>query len=154
TLSDDHAVAAALAVAERDRAARTVQYGVPIAWRNVVSQPQRTEFEGEVVVEWYGGRDGYTGPGWTVLAAGPSAGTLGPHGVATTYLVSVAGNRVDVDSPDGHVVQTIVPRFTDPADAVASGSLLAPMPGTVVSVAVEKGQQVEAGQAVLVLEAM
>jgi propionyl-CoA carboxylase alpha chain len=37
---------------------------------------------------------------------------------------------------------------------VASGSLLAPMPGTVVSVAVEKGQQVEAGQPVLVLEAM
>jgi propionyl-CoA carboxylase alpha chain len=42
----------------------------------------------------------------------------------------------------------------DPADAVASGSLLAPMPGTVVSVNVEPGQQVEAGQAVLVLEAM
>ena len=42
----------------------------------------------------------------------------------------------------------------DPADAVATGSLLAPMPGTVVSVAVEQGQQVEAGQQVLVLEAM
>ena len=37
---------------------------------------------------------------------------------------------------------------------MASGSLLAPMPGTVVSVAVEQGQQVEAGQPVLVLEAM
>ena len=47
-----------------------------------------------------------------------------------------------------------VPRFTDPAEAVASGSLLAPMPGTVVSVAVEKGDRVEAGQPVLVLEAM
>ena len=37
---------------------------------------------------------------------------------------------------------------------MASGSLLAPMPGTVVSVAVEAGQQVAAGQPVLVLEAM
>ncbi|MCY7402954.1 MAG: biotin/lipoyl-binding protein, partial [Nocardioides sp.] len=47
-----------------------------------------------------------------------------------------------------------VPRFTDPADAVASGSLLAPMPGTVVRVAVEAGATVTAGDAVLVLEAM
>jgi propionyl-CoA carboxylase alpha chain len=49
---------------------------------------------------------------------------------------------------------TVVPRFTDPADAVASGSLLAPMPGTVVAVNVAEGDNVETGQAVLVLEAM
>ena len=47
-----------------------------------------------------------------------------------------------------------VPRFTDPARAVASGSLLAPMPGTVVEVAVGTGRAVAAGDAVLVLEAM
>jgi propionyl-CoA carboxylase alpha chain len=61
---------------------------------------------------------------------------------------------VNVDSASGHVPLTVVPRFTDPADAVASGSLLAPMPGTVVAVAVAAGGRVEAGQAVLVLEAM
>ena len=54
----------------------------------------------------------------------------------------------------GHVRLTQVPRFTDPADAVASGSLLAPMPGTVVKVAVADGQDVAAGDVVLVLEAM
>jgi propionyl-CoA carboxylase alpha chain len=37
---------------------------------------------------------------------------------------------------------------------VASGSLLAPMPGTVVSVKVEVGAEVAAGDVVLVLEAM
>ena len=47
-----------------------------------------------------------------------------------------------------------MPRFTDPADAVASGSLLAPMPGTVVAVKVEPGTPVAAGDPVLVLEAM
>ena len=47
-----------------------------------------------------------------------------------------------------------VPRFVDPADAVASGSLLAPMPGTVVKILVEQGAEVAAGDAVLVLEAM
>jgi propionyl-CoA carboxylase alpha chain len=52
------------------------------------------------------------------------------------------------------VALTLLPRFPEPGDTLARGSLLAPMPGTVVSVAVEAGQQVEAGQPVLVLEAM
>ena len=47
-----------------------------------------------------------------------------------------------------------VPRFLDPSEQVASGSLLAPMPGSVVKVMVEQGQQVAAGDPVLVLEAM
>ena len=34
--------AAAVALAERDRLRRRVQQGVPVGWRNVVSQPQRT----------------------------------------------------------------------------------------------------------------
>ena len=46
------------------------------------------------------------------------------------------------------------PRFADPADAVAGGSLVAPMPGTVVKVVVQKGDRVAAGDAALVLEAM
>jgi len=37
---------------------------------------------------------------------------------------------------------------------VREGSLVAPMPGTVVSVAVKAGESVEQGQAMLVLEAM
>ena len=60
-------------------------------------------------------------------------------GVRTSYDVAVCGDAVDVDSATGHVRLTVVPRFTDPADAVASGSLLAPMPGTVVRVAVAEG---------------
>jgi propionyl-CoA carboxylase alpha chain len=147
-------VAAALALAERDRMGRTVQQGIPVAWRNVVSQPQRTEFEGDVTVEWYGGRDGYVVDGFTVVAAGPEAVTLEADGERSTYAVAVSGDRVDVDGPGGHVSLTRVPRFVDPADAVASGSLLAPMPGAVIRVEVEQGQQVEAGQPVLVLEAM
>ena len=56
-------VAAALALAERAGAARTVQRGIPVGWRNVVSQPQATEFEGDVRVDWLGGRDGYASTG-------------------------------------------------------------------------------------------
>ena len=53
------AVAAAIALAEQAGAERTVQQGVPVGWRNVPSQPQRTEFEDGTVVEWWRGRDGY-----------------------------------------------------------------------------------------------
>ena len=48
----------------------------------------------------------------------------------------------------------VVPRFVDPADVVTPGSLLAPMPGTVIGVPLEAGADVTAGQTVLVLEAM
>ncbi len=148
------AVAATVALAERARAARSVQRGLPVAWRNVVSQPQVTTFDdGDLVVEWYGGHR-YAVDGCTVVAAGPAEVTLESDGVRTTYAVAVSGLRVDVDWPSGHRALTLVPRFTDPADAVASGSLLAPMPGTVVRVDVEAGQRVSQGDTVLVLEAM
>ena len=148
------ATAAALALAERARESRTVQRGIPVAWRNVPSQPQVTRFDGDVEVAWFGGRAGYAVDGFAVVSVSADAVTLEVDGVRTTYDVAVTGDVVDVDSPRGHVRLTQVPRFTDPADAVASGSLLAPMPGTVVTVAVEAGAQVEAGQTVLVLEAM
>ena len=147
-------VAAAIALAEQAGAARTVQQGIPVGWRNVPSQPQRTVFEDGTVVEWWRGRDGYVLDGLSVIAASPTSVTLETGGVRTTYDVAIHGDEVDVDGPTGHTRLTRTPRFTDPADAVASGSLLAPMPGTVVRVAVEPGAEVVAGQAVLVLEAM
>ena len=157
----DAPLAAALAVAEAHRAARTVQQRVPVAFRNVPSQPQRTRFttgEDEVVAEWWGGRDGYTADGVAVLAAAPDAVVLERDGVATPYATRVSGlpgrEVVDVDGPRGHVRLVRVPRFVDPAEQVASGSLLAPMPGSVVKVLVEQGQRVAAGDPVLVLEAM
>ena len=130
-----------------------MQRGIPVAWRNVVSQPQRTKFE-EMTVEWFGGSAGYEVDGHAVVAATPTEVTLETDGVRTTYSIAVDGLAVDVDSARGHVRLTRVPRFVDPAEQVASGSLLAPMPGTVVSVAVEAGEAVTAGQPVVVLEAM
>jgi propionyl-CoA carboxylase alpha chain len=158
--------AAAIALAERAGQERTVQCGIPVGWRNVVSQPQVTEFDGDIQVRWWGGRDGYVlEDAAVIISTGSkhrSTGSIGgghqvvleQDGVRTTYVVTVVGDRVDVDWPGGHLALRAIPRFVDPADAVATGSLLAPMPGTVVSVAVEVGQQVEAGQPVLVLEAM
>jgi propionyl-CoA carboxylase alpha chain len=74
--------------------------------------------------------------------------------VVRRFRVYVEQQRVDVESSLGHVSLTRRPRFVDPADQVASGSLLAPMPGSVVRLHVEPGATVAAGDPVLVLEAM
>ena len=105
---------------------------------------------------WSGGADATGTPshGLLVRRAGPEGVRLERDGVATTYAVAISGDRVEVDAPAGHRALLVVPRFTDPLDDVAGGSMLAPMPGTVVSVAVEEGQRVETGDPVLVLEAM
>jgi propionyl-CoA carboxylase alpha chain len=153
-------VAAALMLAADDAERRTVQQGVPPAWRNVVSQPQRTIFEGHEPVEWWGTRDGFAVDGVTVLEVSPTRVRLEVDGVIaqTRGHISVerpgAPREVWVDGPLRSARLREVPRFTDPADAVASGSLLAPMPGTVVAVKVEPGATVVAGDPVLVLEAM
>jgi propionyl-CoA carboxylase alpha chain len=61
---------------------------------------------------------------------------------------------VCVDSALGPVTFTRAPRFADPDAALAAGSLVAPMPGTVVRVAVSEGDTVAAGDPLLWLEAM
>ncbi len=157
--------AAALALAAAAGARRTVQGGLPVAWRNVVSAPQTTTFcvggpetGGEVEVAWLGTRDGLVVDGATVVVATPDRVVLEVDGLRTAYAVAVGGGStrevVDVDWSGGHLRARRVPRFVDPAQAASPGSLLAPMPGTVAKVVVERGARVEAGAAVLVLEAM
>ncbi|MCW2784585.1 MAG: Carbamoyl-phosphate synthase chain, ATP-binding protein [Marmoricola sp.] len=154
------AQAAAVALAERDRAARTVQQAIPVAWRNVVSQPQRTTLTpyaggDELVVEWFGGREGYAFAGdVSVLAASATEVVLDVDGVRVAHAIRISGDAVHVDSGLGSASFRVVPRFIDPAEQVSAGSLLAPMPGTVIAVSAENGSTVEVGQTLLVLEAM
>jgi biotin carboxyl carrier protein len=68
--------------------------------------------------------------------------------------VTRIGSVSYVDSALGHDALTEVERFPDPAAAVHAGSLLAPMPGTVVRVDVAAGDTVEAGAAMVTIEAM
>ena len=163
---DQHLLfAAAVALAERERTARRTQAGIPVAWRNVVSQPQRTVFavaDEEHVAEWYGGRDGYSSRDGDVrvVSAAPDCVTIEVDRISTRVDVAVGEvsptgvRHVEVDSRMGSLHLRVVPRFVDPADVVTPGSLLAPMPGTVIGVPLEAGAEVTAGQTVLVLEAM
>jgi propionyl-CoA carboxylase alpha chain len=152
--------AAVVAAAERDRAARRVQHGIPVAWRNVVSQPQRTMLRplagGEdTEVLWYGGRDGYRfADDVVVVSATADQVVLEVDGVRVAHTVRLIDDVVHVDSGLGSASYRMLPRFVDPAEQVSAGSLLAPMPGTVIAVSAEDGSEVEAGQTLLVLEAM
>ncbi|PKH37960.1 propionyl-CoA carboxylase alpha chain [Nocardioides alpinus] len=153
-------VAGALMLAAADASRRTVQQGVPASWRNVTSQAQRTTFEGHEPVEWWGTRDGFVAAGVTVLEVSPTHARLEVDGVTTETRGHWSADRPGaprelwVDGRARSACLREVPRFTDPADAVASGSLLAPMPGTVVKVVAGVGGGVAAGDVVLVLEAM
>ena len=153
------AAVAALALAERDRARRRVQKGIPVGWRNVFSQQQRTTLAvvtgDEFDVAWSGGRDGYRLDDCSrVLEVTPDHVVLEVDGVTVRHDVVIAGDTVHVDSGRRSASYRLVPRFADPAAQVSAGSLLAPMPGTVIAVPAESGSAVVVGQAILVLEAM
>jgi acetyl-CoA/propionyl-CoA carboxylase biotin carboxyl carrier protein len=79
------------------------------------------------------------------------------------FTVEVGGRRLEVSLPAGLAAATTGPARGKPpsarrkgtSGAAASGdALTAPMQGTIVKVAVEEGQTVEAGELVVVLEAM
>lgn len=75
-------------------------------------------------------------------------------GVRRTITVRTVDNVSYVGSALGSTTLVEVPRFPDPDSRNAPGSLLAPMPGTVVRIAVETGEHVTEGTPVVVLEAM
>ncbi len=109
-------------------------------------------------MEWTGGRNGYAPASSDeqveVLQAAPGHVVLRVDGISTRFDGVVTDDHVHVDSALGSVSLRVVPRFVDPADQVAEGSLLAPMPGSVISVSAAVGDEVTEGQTILVMEAM
>jgi propionyl-CoA carboxylase alpha chain len=148
------AIAAALAEATTATVNATVLGRIPTAYRNVPSQPRTRSYEGGLEVSYSAGLEQHDLEGVTVMEATPTQVVLDDAGITETYAVAVGAGWVDVAGPQGSITLTPVPTFVDPADVVAEGSLLAPMPASVISVAVADGQHVSKGDVVVVLEAM
>ncbi|WP_406401406.1 acety-l/propionyl-CoA carboxylase subunit alpha [Streptomyces sp. NBC_00879] len=145
---------AAVAAAVADAAAR------PGAWRNLHSQPQAKGY-GEHEVRYRrtrgGGFELVDDPGVRVVDARPDRVRLEIDGVVRPFDVTDHGDGyVHIDSPTGAHALAVRPRFTDPQDRAEPGSLLAPMPGTVVRVGdgLAAGVKVTQGQPLVWLEAM
>ncbi|WP_309097058.1 biotin carboxylase N-terminal domain-containing protein [Streptomyces sp.] len=124
-------------------------------WRNVPSQPQTKRYlmaGEEHEVRYRHTRHGLEADGVRVMHADARLVILEVDGVQRRFEVSRHGDRVYV----GTTALTALPRFPDPATRHVPGSLLAPMPGTVVRVAdgLTAGAQVKAGEPLLWLEAM
>ena len=170
-LAGDEAVRiSALAAAVVSGTAEHVSGPVPLAqagFRNVGRAYQKRTFrsgEEELEVSYIRDRSGAHPEGElaetvTIEQVGTDSAVFEVRGVRRTLTVSryeTPGQDtvVAVDSPLGPVALTEPPRYTDPAAEVAAGSLLAPMPGAVIRVAVSVGDQVTAGQPLLWMEAM
>jgi propionyl-CoA carboxylase alpha chain len=125
-------------------------------WRNVPSQPlvrryRMGEKEHEAAYRWT--RRGPEADGAVVVHAGASLVVLEVDGVRRRYEVArYEGGLVFVNG----TALTELPRFPEPESRREPGSLLAPMPGTVVRVAdgLAVGSAVTEGQPLLWLEAM
>jgi propionyl-CoA carboxylase alpha chain len=159
-----HLLAAALAEQSSRREQAPVLSSLPSGWRNNPSGPQQARYETdsrqfEIRYRFDRGRlhasvDDSDFPPLVVREATPEAVDLEIGGIRRMIRIVRAGRVSYVDSALGHSALTELERFPDPSAAAQAGSLLAPMPGTVVRVNVAVGDHVEEGAAVMAIEAM
>jgi propionyl-CoA carboxylase alpha chain len=166
-----HAAVAAIASLHRERPAGVPQIAIPRGWRNNRSTLETLNLksaDGESVKV---GHD-LTGPepvlevddepvSVTIHAADASCVDMTTGGVRRRYRVQLSDARsagaiggAAVDSALGHSTFSVLDPLPAPSAGGPTGGLAAPMPGAVVRVLVSVGDVVEAGQPMLVLEAM
>ena len=159
-----HALATALADQALRRAETSVLPGVPSGWRNVPNARQQVGYqvaERGLQVEY-----GIRGPFVDAAVDGVELGPVLLHGctaaevdlqidgVRRLVTVARAGDIRYAASALGATTLVEQPRFPETQQQATAGSLLAPMPGTVVRVEARLGDSVHAGQVLVVLEAM
>ncbi|MBJ7348195.1 MAG: ATP-grasp domain-containing protein [Thermoleophilaceae bacterium] len=161
-----HIAAAAMAQQAENRAAAKHWQGLPSGWRNNTSQDQQISYNGaygDVAVAYRFDRAGRL----AALTLGERTVTATLHycdgqrveleadGLRSTYFVRRgSGEGVYVNSAAGQASLRELPRYPTPEDENAAGSLVSPMPGAVIRVLVEAGASVEAGDPLVVIEAM
>jgi propionyl-CoA carboxylase alpha chain len=173
-----------LAAALAGSAARSAASSLPSGWRNVASAPQTVAFAGPTgclevayrldrsgaLAAWSVrtvDRDevGLPGAGFdpsvpddhppvAVVSAAADGVVLDVSGIRLSYTIHRVGDVSFVDSSEGSVTLTEVPRFPLPSADAPEGSLTAPLPGAVGRVLVVPGQRVAAGDLLFTVEAM
>ncbi|MFD3509204.1 acetyl/propionyl/methylcrotonyl-CoA carboxylase subunit alpha [Nocardia sp. NPDC058666] len=158
-------IAAALADSAANRTTSRLAGLTPSGWRNLPSQPQTKSYDSRTTgtheVRYRFTRTGIAvegHDGLELISVTPDRVVLGVPGergtVRRQFEIARYGDLVAIDSPLGPVSVRRLPRFTDPSEQIAAGSLLAPMPGSVIRLGAAEGDHVKQGQPILWLEAM
>jgi len=163
-LTDDEwrwaSTAAALWLQQWNRSHATVLETIPSGWRNARLPRQRLQLVAqgrEVTVDYASRRDGTFDVGDGVARVHDAT----EHAIDLEFdhrrrlaRVTLADSTLHVQHPRGTLAFHVVPRFAIGIGDEVQGGLVAPMPGVVTDVRVEVGQLVEAGDTLVVMEAM
>jgi acetyl/propionyl-CoA carboxylase alpha subunit len=157
-------VVAALAEQQQRDRGRELVPKVPSGWRNNYHSPQWVEYsagERELRVEYrHLGDDrfsvwlGEEARELSVVSWDPPYLVFEDGGHRQRARVVFDGDRVFVHNDSFAAALHRKPRFPDKSLAIPPGGCIAPMPGKVIELRVAEGDAVEAGQVLLIMEAM
>ena len=152
---------AALWLQGANRAEAGVLAATPSGWRNARLPDQRVVFrcgEREIDVRYRRLRDGRfrlaDGVHARIHSWSPDAIDVEVDSRRSRSRISRAGDRITLQGPRGDVELVREPRFEIPGTGDVSGGFVARMPGKVIDLRVAAGDSVQAGDTLLVLEAM
>ena len=159
------AIVAALALQSENRRRDSHTPAASSGFRNVATVPQQVRLgsgddEITVAYRFRHGRlvhlavDDEVFDDATVYSVTADRVDLAVAGVRRQFDVSVADERVVVQSMAGTAVFEPRPRFTEPGVVVEAGSTVATMPGMIVALPVTVGDVIAVGDVLVVMEAM
>ena len=155
------AAIAALWIQGENRSAALVLDQIPTGWRNSRFPDQQISFtsgDEQFDVAYHSNRDGsFTLNGidqTNVHRHSPIDIDIDINDVRSTHLVTREKNEIFIQMDRGTAHLSIIPHFIPPGTNEVADGLVSPMPGVVLDIRVQVGDTVEAGQILLVLEAM
>jgi propionyl-CoA carboxylase alpha chain len=155
------AIKAAIWLQRLNRLQAVVLENIPSGWSNARLTNQRIAFEmdSELIEIYYkSNRDGsFTVDNKervTLHHWSESEMDIEIDGIRTISSVTLDGDKLLVQCLGGNKLLIIQPRFKSSYEKKQQGSLVSPMPGKVVELIVNKGDQVKAGDNLLSIEAM
>jgi propionyl-CoA carboxylase alpha chain len=158
------AIAIAMTAQGDRRAAATVLRSIPSGWRNTLMPPESVSFrhdDEEVTVEYRAQRDGSFLATVDDITHRVCIKSRADHEISLeiddrrlAFTITPNENHWITHGPAGQIELVELPRFPERDLGGVAGGLVAPMPGNVLAIYVSVGDEVEAGQLLLILEAM